>query len=56
MAVDTTGLVGKMGSVFELHGGDNVGDRRGNRLGSAADQVLYGENDFGGRKPIVDSR
>jgi hypothetical protein len=56
MAVDTTGLVGKMGSVLELVGGDNVGNWSGNRLGSAADQVLYGENDFGGRKLVVDSR
>src|SRR5580700_5179980 len=56
MAVDTTSLVGKMGSVFELVGGANVGDRCSNRLGRAADQVLYGENDFGGRKLVVDSR
>lgn len=43
MAVDTTGLVGKMSSILELVGGDNVGDRRGNRLGNAVDQVLYGK-------------
>src|SRR5258708_11794092 len=47
MAIDTTGLVGKVGSVSELVGGDNVGDRSCNRLGSAAAHVPYGENNFG---------